>query len=61
MDELSAVLKARELINKVSPTSLPVSVRAYADQVGAIIHVDEDLKPDEQVTASISMVSYASA
>ena len=48
MDELSAVLKARELVNKVSPTSLPVSVRAYADQVGAIIHVDEDLKPDEQ-------------
>src|SRR5207248_2609964 len=48
MDELSAVLKARELINKVSPTSLPVSVRAHADQIGAIIHVDEDLKPDEQ-------------
>jgi Zn-dependent peptidase ImmA (M78 family) len=48
MDELSAVLKAREFVNKVSPTSLPVSVRAYADQVGAIIHVDEDLKPDEQ-------------
>lgn len=48
MDELSAVLKARELVNQVSPTSLPVSVRAYADQVGAIIHVDEDLKPDEQ-------------
>jgi hypothetical protein len=48
MDELSAVLKARELVNKVSPTSLPVSVKAYADQVGAIIHVDEDLKPDEQ-------------
>lgn len=48
MDELSAVLKARELVNKVSPTSLPVSVKAYADQVGAIIHVDEDLQPDEQ-------------
>jgi Zn-dependent peptidase ImmA (M78 family) len=48
MDELSAVLKAREIVNKVSPTSLPVSVKAYADEVGAIIHVDEDLKPDEQ-------------
>jgi hypothetical protein len=48
MDELSAVLKARELVNKVSPTRLPVSVKAYTDQVGAIIHVDEDLKPDEQ-------------
>jgi hypothetical protein len=48
MDELSAVLKARELVNKVSPTSLPVSVKAYADEIGAIIHVDEDLKPDEQ-------------
>jgi IrrE N-terminal-like domain len=48
MDELSAVLKARELVNEVSPTGLPVSVRAYADQIGAIIHVDKDLKPDEQ-------------
>jgi uncharacterized protein DUF955 len=47
MDELSAVLKARGLINKVAPTGIPVSVKAYADQVGAVIHIDHDLKPDE--------------
>jgi|SRR5579872_347063 len=48
MDELTAVLRARDFVKKVAPTSLPVSVKAYANYIGATIHVDGDLKPDEQ-------------
>ena len=44
MDELSAVLKARELVNKVGPAGIPVSVKAYAEAVGATIYVDHDLR-----------------
>ncbi len=47
MDELSAVLKARELVNRVAPTGIPVSVKAYAGEVGATIHTDHDLGPGE--------------
>jgi hypothetical protein len=47
MDELSVVLEARGFVNKVAVTGIPVSVKAYADQIGAVIHIDHDLAPDE--------------
>ena len=47
MDELSAVLKARELINKVGPTSIPISVRIYVDNIEGTLRVEHDLAPDE--------------
>lgn len=47
MDELSVVLKARELINKVGPIAIPVPIKPYAEQVGAVLHVDHDLAADE--------------
>ena len=47
MDELGAVLKARELVNKVNPTAVPVSVEAYVNEVKAILRPQTDLGPDE--------------
>lgn len=48
MDELTAVLRARDFVNKVAPTTLPVSVKAYAEQIGASIYVDDEMQADEQ-------------
>jgi Zn-dependent peptidase ImmA (M78 family) len=47
MDELSATLKAREFVNKVNPTAIPVSMAAYASHVGATIKKAYDLEGDE--------------
>jgi hypothetical protein len=47
VDELSVVLKARELINKVSPTIIPVPIKAYVEHVGAVLRPRHDLEPDE--------------
>lgn len=47
MDEFGAVLKARELVNKVKPTTIPVPVEIYAQHVGAVIRPQTDLGPDE--------------
>lgn len=47
MDELTVVLTARELINKVGPTTIPVSIKAYVDHVGAVMRVERDLALDE--------------
>jgi hypothetical protein len=47
MDEFQAVLKARELVRKVNPTTIPVPVELYAQEVGATIRVETDLGPDE--------------
>lgn len=47
MDELSVVLKARELINKVSPTIIPFPIEAYVEHVGAVLRPRHDLEPDE--------------
>lgn len=47
MDELTVVLKARGLINKVGPTTIPVSVNAYVEHIGAVLRVERDLDPDE--------------
>lgn len=47
MDEFQAVLKARELVRKVSPTTIPVPVELYAKEVGAVIRPQSDMAPDE--------------
>jgi hypothetical protein len=47
VDELSVVLKARELINKVSPTIIPVPIEAYVEHVGAVLRPRQDLEPNE--------------
>jgi Zn-dependent peptidase ImmA (M78 family) len=47
MDEFQAVLKARELVRKVSPTTIPVPVELYAKEVGAVIRPQTDMDPDE--------------
>jgi hypothetical protein len=47
MDEFGAVLKARELVRKVSPTAIPVAVEAYVANVGPILRYDTELGPDE--------------
>jgi hypothetical protein len=47
MDELTVVLKARELISKVGPTAIPVPIEPYAEQVGAVLRVDHNLGADE--------------
>jgi Zn-dependent peptidase ImmA (M78 family) len=47
MDEFQAVLKARELVRKVKPISIPVSVELYAQEVGAVIRPQDDMEADE--------------
>ncbi len=47
MDEFDAILKARQLVRKVNPTSIPVPVELYAREVGAVIRPQTDMGPDE--------------
>ena len=47
MDEFQAVLKARELVQKVKPTTIPVPVELYAQEVGAVIRPQDDMEADE--------------
>ncbi|HVB16645.1 MAG TPA: ImmA/IrrE family metallo-endopeptidase [Stellaceae bacterium] len=47
MDELSAVLKARELVKAVNPMAPPVSVEAYLEKVGAVLRQRKDLDSNE--------------
>jgi Zn-dependent peptidase ImmA (M78 family) len=47
MDEFLAVRKARELVKKVNPTTIPVPVELYAQELGAIIRRQTDMGPDE--------------
>jgi len=47
VDELTVVLKARELINKVGPTTIPAPIKAYVERIGAVLRVERNLKPDE--------------
>lgn len=47
MDELSVVLKARGLVNKVAPAAVPVSVEAYVAEIGAVLRKDNSLGPEE--------------
>jgi hypothetical protein len=41
------VLTARELINKVSPTIIPVPIEAYVEHIGAVLRPQYDLEPNE--------------
>lgn len=47
MDEFQAVLKARELVRKMKPTTIPVPVELYAQEVGAVIRPQDDMAADE--------------
>lgn len=47
MDEFSATMRAREFMNKVNPTTIPASVEAYANHIGATIKKAYDLGEDE--------------
>lgn len=47
MDEFQAVLKARELVRKVEPCTIPVPVELYAEEVGAVIRPQSDMGADE--------------
>lgn len=47
MDEFQAVLKARQLVRKVKPATIPVPVELYAREVGAVIRPQTDMGPDE--------------
>jgi hypothetical protein len=47
LDEFTVVMRARELINKVSPTTIPVPVQAYVEHVGAVLRVRQDLDANE--------------
>lgn len=40
MDELTVVMKAREFIAQCGPVALPVSVDAYAAQIGGVVKAD---------------------
>lgn len=47
IDEITAVMRAREFVAVVNPTTIPVAVESYAAGVGAIISSDSDLEPNE--------------
>ncbi len=47
MDEFTVILKARELVRKISPKTARVAVEDYVKEVGAILHVDDTLGPQE--------------
>jgi Zn-dependent peptidase ImmA (M78 family) len=47
MDEFSAVMKARQLVNKVAPTVIPVPIEPYLERIGAALRTDHDLGANE--------------
>jgi hypothetical protein len=47
MDEFSVVMKARQLVNKVAPTKIPVPIKPYLEQLSAVLRIDYDLGADE--------------
>ena len=47
VNELAVVLKARELVNEVDATAIPVTIGAYLKHIGATLHVDHDLGVNE--------------
>ncbi|MGH6875749.1 MAG: ImmA/IrrE family metallo-endopeptidase [Rhizomicrobium sp.] len=47
MDEFAVVMKARELINKVGPTTIPAPIGSYVEQIGAVLRVRHDLEENE--------------
>jgi hypothetical protein len=47
MDEFETVLRARQIVGKVSPTIIPVPVDAYVENIEAVVRPQTDLAPDE--------------
>ncbi len=47
LDELSVVLKARQLVNEVSPTIFPVDVNPFLKQANAVVKEQGDLAENE--------------
>lgn len=47
MNEFSVVLKAREFVATVNPTTIPVDVTAYANKLKAVIRLENDLETHE--------------
>ncbi len=47
MNEFSVVLKAREFVATVNPTTIPVDVTAYANKLKAVIRLENDLEKHE--------------
>ena len=47
MTELTVVLKAREFVDVVNPTTIPVDVTAYVNKLKAVIRLENDLGKDE--------------
>lgn len=47
MDEFTAISKAREFVRKVNSSAVPVSVDAYAKELGAKIKYENDMKDGE--------------
>jgi Zn-dependent peptidase ImmA (M78 family) len=53
MDEFTAIMRARALVNKVNPGSIPVSIEAYAAELGAKVRYDETMAPGEDGCSTI--------
>jgi Zn-dependent peptidase ImmA (M78 family) len=47
MDEATVVFRATALVSKVAPTTIPVPVEAYVEQIGATLRQRTDLEPNE--------------
>lgn len=47
MDEFTVVMKARELVNKVRPSTMRVCVKDYIKELGGLLRVEHDLADDE--------------
>jgi hypothetical protein len=47
VDEFTTVNRARDLVAKVRPKSIPVSVEAYVEHIGAVLRRDDTLDADE--------------
>src|SRR4029077_8302509 len=43
----SVVMKARQLVSKVAPSTIPVLIKPYLEQLGAVLRIDYDLGADE--------------
>ena len=47
VNELSVVLKARNFVDTVNPKTIPVSIQAYVDHIGAVVRLQDELELDE--------------
>jgi Zn-dependent peptidase ImmA (M78 family) len=47
MDEFTAIMRARALVNKVNPSAIPVSVEAYASEMNARVKYDKTMSSGE--------------